>query len=299
MATAKAIDYNRDTRWSKANLETCRKRRYSDATIAKHVRILEGLAKAHDNVLPPYKWLNANGYFGSYEIMRQYPQAFAHIKTSSDKKFEIYQAKETAVAGAGKILPPSNATTLAKYHVPGALFNPTQLHIEPGASEAEWMEIGRSLASVCQAAYWWVGDWIQYGFKTYGKKTTFDLAQQATGYTRGKLYECAYIASRFPPARRCGVLTFFHHQCLAAYPPALADKVLTEAAELGLTGRQAKEIAQEETGKPKARTHHPLQLKKVTVSLYGPSYDRLKASCKGCTVDALISRIIEEWLEKE
>jgi len=31
------LDYNRETRWSKQNLEVCRARRRTDATIAKHV----------------------------------------------------------------------------------------------------------------------------------------------------------------------------------------------------------------------------------------------------------------------
>lgn len=91
--TLPAIDHSRVTRWSKQNLEACRARRHADATIAKHVAILEGLAKAHDGVLPPYKWLNEHGYFHSYEIMTKYPAAFAHITTSTDKKYEIYQAQ--------------------------------------------------------------------------------------------------------------------------------------------------------------------------------------------------------------
>jgi hypothetical protein len=294
---ATAIDRNPATRWSKQNLETCRKRRYADATIAKHVRILEGLAKAHDGVLPPYKWLNANGYFPSYEVMTKFPQAFAHIKTSADKKFEIYQAQEkTNAVGVGQILPPAKVKTLAEYNVPGAQFNPTNLLIEPGTPENDWMTIGRALASVCQSAYWWVGDWLLYGFKTYGKKTTFDLAQQATGYTRGILYDCAGVAKRFPPARRVDALTFFHHKCVAKYPPAVADKVLSEAVELGLTGRQVKEAAQEEAGAPKSKPHHPLQMKTVNVHLWGPTYDKLKARCVGQTVNALIVQIVEEWL---
>ena len=299
MATT-ALDYNRDTRWSKQNLETIRARRHTDATIAKHVRILEGLAKAKDGVLPPYKWLNEHGYFQSYQVMLEYPQAFAHIQTSTDKKYEIYRAHEKAkagVVGVGQILPPAKAKTLAEYNVPGATFNPTDLQIEPGAPEADWMQIGRALAAVCQSAFWWVGDWIQYGFRTYGKKATYDLAQQATGYTRTQLYECASVALRFPPERRVGELTFFHHRSVAKFPPAIADKVLAEAVEIGLTGRQVAEAAIAETGGPKNKTHHPLQLKKVTVSLYGPTFDKLKARCKpGQKVGALISEVVEDWL---
>jgi hypothetical protein len=301
MATSTALDYNRATRWSRENLETIRKRRRADETIAKHVRILEGLAKAHDGVLPPYKWLNEHGYFSSYNLMKDCPQAFAHIKTSTDKKYGIYQAQTKTIADGkatvGQILAPAKAKTLAAYDVPGAQFNPTELCIENGLPKSEWMQIGRALASVCQSAYWWVGDWIQYGFRTYGKQTTYDLAQQATGYLRGQLYECAYIANRFPPARRVDALTFYHHQRVAKYPPQVADKVLAEAVELGLTGRQTEEAAIAETGGPKPKPHHPLQLKKVSIRLYGPTYDKLKARCKpGQQVGDLISQVVEEWL---
>jgi hypothetical protein len=273
-------------------------RRHSDATIARHVAILERVAACHNGVLPPYKWLNENGYFASYDVSKQYPAAFAHIKTSTDKKFEIYQAKETAISkGVGEILPPAKYGSLAEYHVPGATFHPTDLHIESGIPEGDWMQIGRALAAVCQSTYWWVGDWIQYGFKTFGKQTTFDLAQQATGYARAQLYDCAYIAKRFPPERRVEALTFFHHRSVAKFPPAVADKVLAESVELGLTGRQAKDAAIEETGGPtKPAPHHPLQLKKVTVRLYGPTFDKLKARCVSQTVDSLIGQIVEQWI---
>jgi hypothetical protein len=289
MATSTALDHNRETR------------RYADATIAKHVRILENLAEAKDGVLPPYKWLNEHGYFQSYQVMLKFPQAFAHIQTSADKKFEIYRAHEKAKSGAvqtvGQILAPAKAKTLAEYDVPGANFNPTNLQIEPGTPEADWLQIGRALASVCQSAYWWVGDWLIYGFNTYGKKTTFDLAQQATGYTRGQLYECSSVAKRFPPERRVDALTFYHHRCVAKFPPAVADKVLAEAAEIGLTGRQVLEAAEQEAGEPKPKPHHPLQLKKVTVRLYGPTFDKVKARCRpGQQVGDLISQVVEEWL---
>ena len=299
MGTLTALDYNRETRWSRQNLEAIRRRR-TDATIAKHLCILEDLAKAHDGVLPPYKWLNEHGYFSSYNVMKDYPQAFAHIKTSEHRKYEIYQAqtktKAEGVTAVGQILAPAKVKTLAEYHVPGASFHPTNLQIEAGTPEPDWLQIGRALASVCQSAYWWVGDWLLYGFNSYGKKTTYDLAQQATGYTRSLLHACVCTARRFPPERRVESLTFYHHQCARKFPPAVADKVLAEAAEIGLTGRQVREVAQQEIGAARPKPHHLLQLKKVSVHLYGPTYEKLRARCVSQTVDSLIGQIVEEWI---
>jgi hypothetical protein len=271
-------------------------RKHSDATVARHVAILDRVAALHGGVLPPYKWLNENGYFCSYDVMRQYPAAFAHIKTSRDKKFEIYEAKsEALVKGVGQILPPAKYGSLAEYHVPGATFHPTTLDIEAGIPEDDWLKIGRALTAVCQAAYWWVGDWLQYGFKTFGKKTTFDLAQQATGYTRAQLYGCAFVAKRFPPQRRVDALTFFHHRCVCKYPPTVADRVLAEAAELGLTGRQTKEAAQLESGQQKSPASKP-ERKSVTITLWPETYDVLVRAAGEKSLDWLISEILESWL---
>ena len=54
-------------------------------TIQKHVAILKGLAnrKRNNGVLPSYSWLNKNGYFRSYEVMRQYPYHFRSIKRAA------------------------------------------------------------------------------------------------------------------------------------------------------------------------------------------------------------------------
>jgi hypothetical protein len=288
------IDTNRETRWSRENLERCRTRRHTDATIARHVSILEQVARAHDGVLPPYKWLNEHGYFSSYDVMKQYPQSFAHIKTSRDRKFEIHQAHEkTKADAAAQVLPPSKAKSIAEYNVPGAEFNPTHLAIDPGTAEPDWMQIGRALASVSQSTYWWVGDWLLYGFKTYGIQATFDLAQQATGYSRSQLHECSYMAKRFPPARRCGALTFYHHKNVATFPPAMADKLLAEAADLGLTGRQLRELGDTQMGKPERKVKsHNLQ-----VRLPGEVYAALKARANGHDLNFFMSNIIMEWLD--
>ncbi len=154
------------------------------------------------------------------------------------------------------------------------------------------MELGRTLATLCQSVYWWIGDFLQYGFRTYGKKATFDLAQQATGYTRAMLYSCSHIAKRFPPERRVEALTVYHHRAVASLPPDTADRLLAEAVEVGLTARQIFALGQGECGKAKNRFNR----KKVSVTLLEDTYGKLKARAAGKRVGDLISDIIEEWL---
>jgi hypothetical protein len=137
-------------RWDSSTLQQMRayKRKKSDATIAKHVVLLEEAAAANDGVVPPYKWLNEHGLFASYQTMLDYPAAFAHLKRESDKKFEIYRAHNTVAEilppqRPPAILPPNKEVHgLADYNVNGARFNPTELVIDAGLAEGEWMEVG-------------------------------------------------------------------------------------------------------------------------------------------------------------
>jgi hypothetical protein len=271
-------------RWSADNLAKFRanksstiaqvrsyKRKKSDATIAKHVALLEEAAAANGGYVPSYKRLEELGLFTSYMTMLDYPAAFAHLPREADKKFEIYQAHN------GEILPPlppvilppnKEVHDLSAYNVNGAHFNPTELVIDAGLAEGEWMQVGRMLAHVCQSALWWVGDLLLYGFQNYGKKASYDLAQQATSFTRSALYTCAYVAKRFPPHRRVAALTFHHHLMVARFDPELADRLLAEAVQLGYTGRQLSDMAQDEIGETEetsTRTDITVKLRKDVV----------------------------------
>ena len=260
--------------------------RRSPMTIHRHVEVLETVAAQHGGVLPPYKWLNEHSYFTSYNVMLDHPKEFRHIKTYEQFEAEQYKPKP------GIMQPNSKFKKISEYHIPGAHFAPTGLEIEPGMAEKDWMTLGRKLALVHQSVSWWIGDFLQYGFRTYGKKTTFDLARQATGYTRQALYSCARIAKRFPPERRVEALTVYHHKCVATLPPAVADKLLAEAVEVGLTARQILALGQEECGKKKSR----FDRRKVPVVLWQCTYDKLKERAEGKNLSWFIADIVESYL---
>lgn len=52
----------------------------SRETILKHVAKLTKLVKKNKGKLPTYTWLNGNGFFRSYEVMRMFPGYFRGIK---------------------------------------------------------------------------------------------------------------------------------------------------------------------------------------------------------------------------
>jgi hypothetical protein len=287
-----------------------KKRKLSDACLKKHVGVLEQLAFANGGYVPTYKWLNEHGYFSSYSKLKDYPAAFAHLKQETDKKFEIYEAHNTAQP---EILPPERAIlapakykSIADYDISGARFSPTELRISEGLDEQSWMQLGRALAHICMSTYWWIGDFINYGRKHYGVKVSYDLARQATGFTQTALYHCVRVAKRYPPERRVEALTFYHHSILAKFLPELSDKLLSEAVEYGYTARQIRKMADEATGVPEKEA----AWKAINVVLPVADYQALHGHCNGLKetksmgyrrrVEWLASKIIDEWLrEKE
>jgi hypothetical protein len=266
------------------------RRKLSDACIQRHVKILEQLAVVHDGILPPQKWLNRHGYFTSYQAMLCYPAAFAHLKRETDKKYEIYQEH---ISGKPEILAPANYKSLAEYDVQGARLSPTELRINEGASEQEWMAIGRALSHVCMSTYWWLGDFVSYGKRHYGVKVSYDLAQQATAFSRGLLYSCVYVAKHFPPERRVAALTFYHHCVLCKFLPELADKLLAEAVQYGYTARQLREMADDAIGKKKKE--RPGQ--RLVFYLPDYMYEELKQRASSPLHHFVPQVIIAEWLK--
>lgn len=288
MATT-ALTYDKATRWGNANLEICRTNRHSVATVAKHVRILEQVARLRGGVLPPVGWLNENGYGQSYCVMMANPSPFKHIKTHAERQAEKYEPATTQ----GQIMPPAKYKTLAEYNIRGCQFNPIGVDIEAGIEEKSWMEICRAVSHFENCVRWWVGDLLLYGFRQWGKKTTFDLAQQATGYKRELLYEYTRIAKRFPPERRVEALTFHHHVAVERMEPVVADKMLAEAVELGLSARQLRLCCDDAKDDKKNR----FDTVSVTVKMQQYTYKRLKERAGGHNLNWFIGNIIEQYLE--
>jgi hypothetical protein len=283
---------------------TLRNRNVRDSTIREHVGILEQLALVNGGNLPTPKWLNRHGYAYSYDVMCSFPKSFAHIKRQGNVYEICKDQKATVEKAAVEILPPNKGIlapakykSLADYHVDGARLSPTELRISEGTSEQNYVQIGRALAHVCMSTYWWIGDFIAYGKRTFGCKVTFSLAQQATGFTRSVLYECSHVAGRFAPERRVEALTFYHHKILAKFVPELVDKLLCEAVECGYTARQVRELADEAIGKKKKK--HEERHTEVTFRMPKDMYAELMERASSPLHHFIPMVIISGWLEQQ
>ena len=186
--------------------------------------------------------------------------------------------------------------TLAEYHVRGASFNPTELRLAPGMPEADWMDVGRAVAHVYESAHFWLGDWIEYGRKTYGIVTAYHLAKQATGLSEGTLRCAARCARSYKPEERHPSLSYMHHMQIVKYPPETREKLLTEAEEIGLTTRQVRKAAEELHGTNERED--VLKRHLVSVYLWPETYERFRdlAHSDNKRTNWFITRALEEWL---
>jgi hypothetical protein len=281
-----------------AGVKLRKNRKTSPATIQQHVKILEQLALVNGDMLPPFKWLNRHGYFSSYDMMCRYPAAFAHIKRQQIKGTGVYDGHAVEILPPNNgILAPAKYKSLADYDVQGARLSPTELRIAEGTSEQEWVQIGRALAHVCMSTYWWIGDFIAYGKRNYGVKIAYDLAQQATSFTRNVLHHCTYVAKAYPPERRVEALTFYHHSTLAKFLPEIADKLLAEAVECGYTARQVRDMANEIIGKPKKEREETST--EVTFKMPKDMYAELMERATSPLHHFIPMVIIAGWLEQK
>jgi hypothetical protein len=203
--------------------------------------------------------------------------------------------KKLQKAAKQSVLPPlKTVQSLAEYNIVGARFNPTELVVEGGLSESEWLSIGRALTHVESSSKWWIGDWVNAGMKAFGKGVAYSLAVQATAQERHSLYHTAWTASKFEPHRRIAALSFSHHQAVAALPADVADRLLKEALELGLTAEQIYQAGREECGKKRE-----YNLQKVGVYLSDETLgivQNLARVKKGKRLAWFLSNIVCEWL---
>jgi len=265
-----------------------------ESTVQKHVAILEKVAEENGGVLPTFKELNARGYFTSYSKMLEFPAYFAHIPRAMENNQKAVKVLPPTVADMQVLKPATNQRALSDFNVKGAYFHPTELKIEDGLAEDDWMELGKTLALVTESSHWWCGDFLNYGFRMYGHKVTMNLAEQCTGWSHTTLRTCANVAGKFAPERRVEAVSFFHHHHVARFKPELADRLLAEAAELGLTARQIQAAGQLEEGKK-----NRFEQVNVNVTFFRDTHDRLKVRAGKHNLNWFISNIVLSWLDGE
>lgn len=105
-------------------------------------------------------------------------------------------------------------------------FTSTGLSLPPDLSFDEWQDYGERLFAMERGVMWAIGDWWRYGEHRYGERAAQALDSR---YAYGTLANAGYVAAAIEPSRRREVLSFAHHQEVAALPIDEQDYWLDEA----------------------------------------------------------------------
>ena len=100
----------------------------------------------------------------------------------------------------------------------------------------EWETLGNKLARVGRSIGMIIGDWINYGEKSYGK--TYLEALKSTGFDYATLRDFAYVAKNVELSLRNDNLDYNHHKIVAKLPPEDQRRWLAAAAKHGLSVRR-------------------------------------------------------------
>jgi hypothetical protein len=119
----------------------------------------------------------------------------------------------------------------------------------------EWLCAGRQITKISSASAWWLGDWLLYGERTYGKR--YRTALELTSLDYKTLRNHAWVARRFEMSRRRDNLSFHHHAEVAALPEADQDLWLTRAETLRWSCRELRrQLAQRRRSERSDGGHH-------------------------------------------
>jgi hypothetical protein len=105
-------------------------------------------------------------------------------------------------------------------------------------TEDDWQVVGETLGSFETSASWWIGDWWAHGEARYGQRTAIVQDEGWQGPSLQRCKNCAYVARRFKRSRRRDLLSFTHHEEVAALNEVDADALLDWAEEILATGRR-------------------------------------------------------------
>ncbi|MBM7774423.1 hypothetical protein JOD54_004627 [Actinokineospora baliensis] len=94
-----------------------------------------------------------------------------------------------------------------------------------------WQRVGDCVLLAVGSLSWWVGDWLVFGEHTYGDRYQAAIAQTSLEYQTLRNY--AWVARKFPMARRRDALSIGHHSEVAALTEPEQDAWLTRAERLG------------------------------------------------------------------
>jgi hypothetical protein len=93
----------------------------------------------------------------------------------------------------------------------------------------DWQQTGVRIARMADSSAWYLGDWLAYGESQFEGR--YRRAVEAVGLSYQTLRNLAWVARRFPLARRRAALTLYHHMEVARLPEAEQERWLDRAVQ--------------------------------------------------------------------
>jgi hypothetical protein len=110
---------------------------------------------------------------------------------------------------------------------------PTGLVLGKDLSERQWVEVGRELGLDARTSAFRIGDWLLHAEEQFDRgddsKGRYLQAEELTGLGVRTLRNYASVCRRVPLSRRRDVLTFGHHDSVAALEPEEQERWLAAA----------------------------------------------------------------------
>jgi hypothetical protein len=148
-------------------------------------------------------------------------------------------AAETESSVSTAIIPiECEAIKLGEPH--GVQLTKTGLTFSRAISIDEWADFGQQLKKIEGTLQWWIGDWLNYGEKTYGENYTEALA--ITGYDYQYLRDMKYVSQAVELSLRNDNLSWTHHRAVAALEPEQQAEMLTRAHTNNLSVRELRDM---------------------------------------------------------
>lgn len=145
----------------------------------------------------------------------------------------------------------SDSTVLA---VPGELTR-VSLQLPLGLDFDGWVRVGQQLGRFEAASRWWIGDWLNYGERSYGQAYAQEI--DATGLDYGSLNQCRWVADRIEFVRRRRNLSWSHHYEVAKLTVEQQDYWLDKAEQNDWTRKELRAFLKAARAK-RLPTHTPL-----------------------------------------
>src|SRR5579872_6265453 len=150
---------------------------------------------------------------------------------------------------------------------------PTGLEVRGAPAFPEWEKVGAFLRLAEGAVQWAIGDWWVYGGHRYGERATLAIDPTHGVDRLQRFMNYGWVARAFETSRRREVLSWSHHEAVAALDGADQDRLLDETISADWSVRDLRKAVFRLKREEATRTAGPLPPGRFDVILVDPPWD--------------------------